>query len=179
MIENKQYKTSESGRKAQKKYDAINYKMVSVKMKKDNAIALDEYIKNNHIASKNSFIIELINEKINYKKGEKKMDKIKATELFNELVKASQKAYTSEDKNIKKRLLDIITTEKNIDNKILKISECTSEYNRFSLIKTIIEVLENYNLIENDLDILIKKQCDDIIVNALDEIDFNEIKSKI
>ena len=66
--ENKQYKTSESGRKAQKKYDAINYKMVSVKMKKDNAIALDEYIKNNHIASKNSFIIDLINDKINYKK---------------------------------------------------------------------------------------------------------------
>ena len=70
MIENKQYKTSESVRKAQKKYDAINYKMVSVKMKKDNAIALDEYIKNNHIISKNSFIIDLINDKINYKKGE-------------------------------------------------------------------------------------------------------------
>lgn len=68
MLENKQYKTSESGRKAQKKYDAINYKLVSVKMKKDNAVALDEYIKNNNIASKNSFIIDLINDKINYKK---------------------------------------------------------------------------------------------------------------
>lgn len=68
MEENKQYKTSESGRKAQKKYDAIHYKMVSIKMKKDNAIALDEYIQNNHIESKNSFIIELINDKINYKK---------------------------------------------------------------------------------------------------------------
>lgn len=68
MEENKQYKTSESGRKAQKKYDAINYKMVSVKMKKENAIALDEYIQNNNIESKNRFIIELINDKINYKK---------------------------------------------------------------------------------------------------------------
>ena len=28
------------------------------------------------------------------------MNKIKATELFNELVKASQKAYAAEDKNI-------------------------------------------------------------------------------
>ena len=42
MIENKQYKTSESGRKAQK-----------------NTMLFE---------SKNSFIIELINDKINYKK---------------------------------------------------------------------------------------------------------------
>lgn len=107
------------------------------------------------------------------------MNKIKATELFNELVKASQKAYAAEDKNIQKRLSDIMLNETDTNNKILKVSAYTSEYNRFAFIKTLVEILEKYDLIENDFDILSKGQSDNIIRKALNEVDFDEIKNKI
>jgi len=56
---------TEAQKKAKKKYDSKTYKNVNIKMKLSNAEALDKYINNNDINSRNSYIINCINYCIN------------------------------------------------------------------------------------------------------------------
>ena len=97
------------------------------------------------------------------------MNKIKSTELFEELTKASQKAYTAEDSHFRAKVADIIFSDDPAQLKYIQIAMMVSEYNRFSIIKTIIKILQKYDIIENDLDINDKKLCDEIVLRTLDK----------
>lgn len=100
-------------------------------------------------------------------------EKIKASELFKQLVIDSQKSLASEDEQMKKRLNEnnSLKSKPLTYNNVLYIIGMNNEYIRFSLLKTMILTLCNLHMIENDLDILNLDISNDLISQALDQFE--------
>lgn len=81
------------------------------------------------------------------------MDKIKTSELISKLVLASEEACKCEDENFFRvtkleQLHNPITPED-----LVKVVRATTDFSRFSSIRAICKVLQEFDLIENDVDV--------------------------
>lgn len=81
------------------------------------------------------------------------MDKIKTSELLTKFVLASEEACKCEDENFFRvtgleKLHNPITPED-----LVKIIRATTDFSRFSSIRAICKVLQEFDLIENDVDV--------------------------
>lgn len=100
-------------------------------------------------------------------------EKIKASELFKQLVIDSQKSLASEDEQMKNRLNENnnLKSKSLTYNDILYIVGMNNEYIRFSLLKTMILTLCNLHIIDNDIDLLNLDISNDLINQALDKFE--------
>lgn len=84
------------------------------------------------------------------------MDKIKTSDLIKKCVIASEKASKCEDENFfrvtqldKKSPNDILTAAE-----VTKIARGLTDFTRFVSIRTVCQILKEFDLIENDVNIL-------------------------
>lgn len=84
------------------------------------------------------------------------MNKIKISELFQKMVIESQKAFASEDEtfnNAIKENIDVANLNVVSLRDVLMIVQLNNEFLRISTIKALCNVLDEYGILERDVDI--------------------------
>lgn len=95
-------------------------------------------------------------------------DKIKASDLFVELMLTSQVAMTSEDNQVTKRIAENHPTIGDSEKQLIKDISINNEYMRISMIKTIIMTLIKLDIVEEDMDILNPNNSNQLVKKAMD-----------
>lgn len=95
------------------------------------------------------------------------MDKIKSSELFYKIFLNSQKALASEDEQAKRKFMNILSSDQSDLDKTLEFIGINNEYLRFSFAKAVILTLQEYDLVENDIDLCNVKESNKIITEAI------------
>ncbi len=95
-------------------------------------------------------------------------DKIKASDLFVELMFTSQVAMASEDNQVTKRIAENHPTVGNSEKQLIKDISINNEYMRISMIKTTIMTLIKLGIVEEDMDILNPNNSNQLVEKAMD-----------
>jgi hypothetical protein len=95
-------------------------------------------------------------------------DKIKASDLFVELMLTSQIAMASEDSQIIKRISENHPDISDSEKMLIKDIGISNEYMRISMIKTIIITLVKLGIVEEDVDILNLNNSNQLVAKAMD-----------
>lgn len=95
-------------------------------------------------------------------------DKIKASDLFVELMLTSQVAMASEDNQITKRIAENHSNITDIEKQFIKDISMNNEYIRISMIKTTIMTLIKNGIVEEDMDILNPNNSNKLVSKAMD-----------
>lgn len=95
-------------------------------------------------------------------------DKIKASDLFVELMLTSQVAMASEDDQITKRIAENHPVISENERKLIKDISTNNEYMRIAMIKTTIMTLIKLNIVEEDMDILNPNNSNKLVAKAMD-----------
>lgn len=95
-------------------------------------------------------------------------DKIKASDLFVELMLTSQVAMASEDNQVTKRITENHPTVGDSEKQLIKDISINNEYMRISMIKTIIMTLIKLDIVEEDMDILNPNNSNQLVKKAMD-----------
>lgn len=92
-------------------------------------------------------------------------NKIKASELFSNLVATSQVAYASEDEKLHTIVARDFAEMENatVEEMQIKMSTDFVEYIRFSTIKSIVLTLIDFGLIEKDIDLINEEKVKELI----------------
>lgn len=94
--------------------------------------------------------------------------KIKASDLFVELMLTSQVAMASEDQQLIKRIKENHGVINDDVEKLLKDVSMSNEYMRISMIKTTIMTLIKLDIVEEDMDILNPNNSNQLVDKAMD-----------
>lgn len=97
-------------------------------------------------------------------------NKIKASELFSNLVATSQVAYESEEENLYISVARDFAEMKNstVEEMQIKMSVEFVEYIKFSTIKALILTLIDFGLIEKDIDLMNEEKVKELISIGLE-----------
>lgn len=95
-------------------------------------------------------------------------DKIKASDLFVELMLTSQVAMASEDNQVTKRIAENHPTIMDSEKQLIKDISINNEYIRISMIKTTIMTLIKLGIVEEDMDILNPNNSNQLVEKAMD-----------
>ena len=100
------------------------------------------------------------------------MYKIRTSELMEKMIVNSQKSFISEDKSLQAAILKNVYMDNNdamslID--VVRLISLNNEYLRISFIKAFCKTLEEYRLLDKDIDIMNKAVSDDILCKAVEK----------
>lgn len=95
-------------------------------------------------------------------------DRLKASDLFVELMFTSQVAMASEDQQLAKWIAENHGVINEDVEKLLKDISISNEYMRISMIKTTIMALIKQNIVEEDIDILNPNNSNQLVAKAMD-----------
>ena len=100
------------------------------------------------------------------------MSKLKTSELIEKMIINSQQCFISEDKTLQEAIL------KNVDKNsceamsltdVVRMISLNNEYLRISFIKALCKTLEEYKVLDKDIDIMNKTVTDDILCRAVEK----------
>ena len=95
-------------------------------------------------------------------------NKLKASELFKEVVIESQKAMIAEDYNILNRMKVLMSENEVITHKTLcEYVMMVLESSRLINIRTLISILSKYNIIESDVDLTDIENINAMLIDAV------------
>jgi len=94
-------------------------------------------------------------------------NRIKASDLFVELMLTSQVAMASEDNQVTKRIAENHLTVGDSEKQLIKDISINNEYMRISMIKTTIMTLIKLGIVEEDMDILNPNNSNQLVEKAM------------
>lgn len=95
-------------------------------------------------------------------------EKIKASDLFVELMLTSQVAMASEDNQVTKRIAENHPTIRESEKLLIKDISINNEYMRISMIKTTIMTLVKLGIVEEDINMLNPNISNQLVAKAMD-----------
>ena len=101
-------------------------------------------------------------------------NKIKASDLFVELMLASQVSMASEDEHITKRIAENHPYLGDDEKKLIKDISMNNEFMRIAMIKTTIMALIKYGVVEEDVDILNINNSNQLVSKAIEIFEKNK-----